>query len=210
MNGTPSGWPGSDPRVESLRRSLSGHAPLLVAGEEALAFHAAVALLVRPARADLELLFILRAELEGDPWLGHMALPGGKRAPEDQDELATSLRETREEVGIDLLSVGDLLGRLDDVQPRSGTPLVRVSPFVFAVPQGTRARPNPEVAAAYWVPLETLASPESAVEHVHDPGGAALRFPGIGYRGRVIWGLTHRIVRQFLVLVPGTHQQEGE
>jgi 8-oxo-dGTP pyrophosphatase MutT (NUDIX family) len=165
---------------------------------------------VRPAGAELELLFILRAEAAGDPWSGHMALPGGKRTPGDDDELETAVRETAEEVGIDLLSIGTLLGRLDDVQPRSGASPVRVSPFVFAVPAGTPARPNSEVAAAYWVPLGTLAAPESAVEHVHDPGGAALRFPGIGYRDRVIWGLTHRIVRQFLALAAGAHPQEGE
>jgi 8-oxo-dGTP pyrophosphatase MutT (NUDIX family) len=204
----PAPSPEQDPRIRVLRAALRGHAPVLAEPREPLLFSAAVALLVRPAAADLELLFILRAEVEGDPWSGHMALPGGKCAADDEGELGTAVRETREEVGIDLLAAGTLLGRLDDVQPRSGAPRVCVSPFVFAVPFGTAAHPNSEVAAAYWVPLGTLASPESAVEHVHDPGGAALRFPAIGYRGRVIWGLTHRIVGQILALIRDAPQEE--
>jgi 8-oxo-dGTP pyrophosphatase MutT (NUDIX family) len=200
--------PDQDPRIRSLRAVLRRHAPVLAEPHGSLLFSAAVALLVRPAAADLELLLILRAEAEGDPWSGHMALPGGKRTPDDEDELTTAIRETREEVGIDLVSAGTLLGRLDDVQPQSGAPRVCVSPFVFAVPPATAARPNSEVAAAYWVTLGTLASPESAIEHVHDPDGRALRFPAIGYRGRVIWGLTHRIVGQLLTLARDVRQEE--
>jgi len=51
---------------------------------------------------DPEVLFIKRATREGDKWNGHVALPGGRRDPEDEDDLATAVRETIEEVGIDL------------------------------------------------------------------------------------------------------------
>src|SRR5262245_5919302 len=58
-----------------------------------------------------ELLFIERALREGDPWSGHMAFPGGRRDRADADLVATSLRETREEVGLEL---GRPIARLDD------------------------------------------------------------------------------------------------
>ena len=55
---------------------------------------------------DPEVLFIKRAGRAGDRWSGHTALPGGKRDPQDSDDLAAAVRETREEVGLDLTTGG--------------------------------------------------------------------------------------------------------
>lgn len=51
---------------------------------------------------DPEVLFIKRATRKGDRWTGHIALPGGKRDPEDEDDLSTAIRETSEEIGLDM------------------------------------------------------------------------------------------------------------
>jgi hypothetical protein len=66
---------------------------------------------------DPELLFIKRAARIGDKWNGHVALPGGKRDPEDDDDAVTAMREALEEVGIDLspsnaIAVGNLPQRI--------------------------------------------------------------------------------------------------
>lgn len=66
---------------------------------------------------DPELLFIKRATRVGDKWNGHVALPGGKRDPEDEDDQATAMREALEEVGIDLdynnaITIGNLPQRV--------------------------------------------------------------------------------------------------
>lgn len=66
---------------------------------------------------DTEVLFIKRAARLGDRWTSHIALPGGKRDPDDFDDHATSSRETREEIGLDLdvehcLFIGNLPERL--------------------------------------------------------------------------------------------------
>lgn len=53
-------------------------------------------------RGDPEILFIKRAARSGDRWTSHVALPGGKQDAEDADDKATAIRETMEEVGIDL------------------------------------------------------------------------------------------------------------
>lgn len=165
---------------------------------------ASVALVVRPHGADLELLLIQRALAPGDPWSGHMAFPGGREAPFDLSLLHTAQRETLEEVGIDLARQGHLLGRLSDVRPQSGAPRIQVSAFAFAVEPGTTAELNHEVALAVWVPLRNLAAPGAATEYIHAlASGEELRFPAIGYQEHVVWGLTYRIMSQFLEIALG-------
>ena len=85
---------------------------------------AAVAVLIRP---DGAVLFIQRAEYEGDPWSGHMALPGGRIDPGDDGAEAAARREVHEEVGVDL-ATATLLGELDQVASPDLAPRVCVSP----------------------------------------------------------------------------------
>lgn len=64
-----------------------------------------------------EVLFIKRASRAGDRWTGHVALPGGKRDPEDADDQEAAVREAWEEIGLDLttddcISVGNLPERV--------------------------------------------------------------------------------------------------
>lgn len=203
--------PLADPRIRTISERLrqrSGASPPI--GEEhddgeplppAVPF-ASVALVVRPAATDLEALLIRRAEFEGDPWSGHVALPGGRRAAGDSTPTDTAIRETREEVGIDLAASGVLLGRLGDVRPRRGGPLIAVSAHVFAVSPDTGVLLNHEVQAAFWVPLRHLMDGGSAIEHVHTTStGEQVPFPAIGYHEYVIWGLTHRILSQFCEII---------
>ena len=60
-----------------------------------------------------EILFIKRASRAGDRWTSHVAFPGGGREPGDEDDCAASVRETQEEIGLDLtadhcMKVGNL------------------------------------------------------------------------------------------------------
>lgn len=171
---------------------------------------ASVALLLRPAPKDLEILLIQRSISERDPWSGHMALPGGRRDPAE-DDVSTAVRETREEVGIDLNRGAMLIGRLDDVRPNRGGPPIAVAPFVFAVSPTTQVHPNPvEVARTVWIPLNHLTDPASAAEHLHLlPGGEEQRFPALVYRDHIIWGLTHRMLTQFLEIARSVRQEKS-
>lgn len=158
---------------------------------------AAVALLIRP-RTELELLLIKRAEHERDPWSGHMALPGGRSEPEDVDLLATAIRETREETGIDLKGA-TLLGALDEVAPRSPRlPPILIAPYVFVVPERTEAlQLSNEVDAAVWIPTSALRAPGAVSELLIRFEGGDRAFPSLRYGEYVIWGLTHRILLTF-------------
>ena len=68
-------------------------------------------------RGDPEVLFIKRSARKGDRWTSHIAFPGGGRDPGDDDDQATSVRESMEEVSMDLtaghcIRVGNLSERV--------------------------------------------------------------------------------------------------
>lgn len=180
-----------DPRLAALRPRLARRAP---GGAGA-----GVAVVLRPAPTDLELLLIVRAERDGDPWSGHVALPGGRREPDDADDLATAIRETREEVGIDLAARGMLLGALAPVHPRSDRAEMLVAPWVFGVPPGTQAARNEEVHATRWVGLRDLSAPAARTQYWYSrPGGCPAVFPAFGVGGLTVWGMTFRVLSELL------------
>jgi 8-oxo-dGTP pyrophosphatase MutT (NUDIX family) len=195
----------SDPRFGLLREALAAYAsdpddPPLKPGES---FQAAVALVVR-GREELDVLLIKRAHHDRDPWSGHMALPGGRRSPEDLSLLETAVRETLEETGVDLDRSGVHLGRLGGVAPHSiHLPRLTIAPFVFGVPHDTPARvASPEVDRIHWVPLRVLASDAARGSlEVPLPGGTQT-FPSLDVAGEVVWGLTYRILDDFLSQLP--------
>ena len=164
---------------------------------------AAVAALVRVADdgEPPELLFIKRAIVARDPWSGHVAFPGGRHEPGDRSLVETAIRETREEMSMNLAEFGTLLGQLDDLAPRSPLlPPIIVRPFVFVVPPALSFTPNIEVADAFWVSVSVLRSAEAKAEHSMLVDGSLANFPAYGVGSNIIWGLTERIVSQLLPL----------
>ncbi len=154
--------------------------------------------MVRPTDP-LEILLIERAEKEGDPWSGHMALPGGRREPGDDDLLATALRETHEEVGV-VVPASRVLGELDELRPSKLRRFaITVAPYVAAVPIVTRTVPYPaEVETAVWIPIPHLASDAAVDEVLIELEGESFSLPALNYQEYVIWGLTHRILTDFM------------
>lgn len=164
---------------------------------------AAVALLVRLGdTSSLELLLIKRADYASDPWSGHVALPGGRQEPSDPSLLDTAIRETREEIGVDIAERGALLGVLDELGPSSPRlPPLSILPHVAVVERSLPLTLSPEVASAFWVPLETLRAPTASREVDLDLATGVLRVSSLSYKEHVIWGLTERILRQFFALL---------
>jgi 8-oxo-dGTP pyrophosphatase MutT (NUDIX family) len=193
------------PRIAALADVLAAQAWTEPAHDPALP-RAAVALVLRGGGEGPELLLIRRAEREGDPWSGHMALPGGREQADDASPARTAARETHEEVGIDLSAAGRLLGPVQPVWPLSSrAPRILVRAFVFWVQGPVRAVPNEEVDEIVWVSVEELRSPGAVTEHLLEiEGHGEMRFPAFGTRGYVIWGLTHRILTTFLELYAAT------
>lgn len=179
--------------IAAIRGRLAAFAPRLPHTEEA---NAAVAAVLRDGPDGAELLFIERAEREGDPWSGHLAFPGGKREPRDASLLATATRETEEEVGL-RLDEPSRVTRLDDVSANSSG--YRVAEFVYMLDaQPTALVTNAEVAATLWMPIERLARREGAGTLPFVRGGQSVDVPCLRFEGRVLWGMTYRMVSQLL------------
>ncbi len=190
------------PTFEHLRRVLAER-PGALAPDDGAPRRAAVAIVLRHAAgADVELLLIKRSEREGDPWSGHVALPGGRHEPTDATLQDTAVRETREETGIDLARDGLVLGTLDELRPRSATlPSIIVTPFVAVVRADVTIETSDEVASTFWVTLASLGDPAVAVESEITTRGATWRVPSYALGGHIVWGMTERILNNLLALL---------
>lgn len=162
--------------------------------------NAAVAMILTEGEQGLETLFIQRARHPRDPWSGQMAFPGGRQDPEDPTLEMAAERETLEEVGI-RLAPERRLGRLNDLE---GGRLVQhrlaVSAFVYHHADPPPITPNYEVADDVWVPLRFIADPKNVRPYVFPNDPLSREFPSFVYEGYTVWGLTYRIVSNFLRL----------
>jgi 8-oxo-dGTP pyrophosphatase MutT (NUDIX family) len=167
---------------------------------------AAVAAILRegPEGVGAQLLFIRRAEAPNDVWSGHIAFPGGRCDAVDTTLAETAIRETREEVGIDLTR-GELVARLPDVPAfkRTKRGMMVATPFVFAMREEVVPTPNYEVAGTLWVALGALAAGEGKGIHEFTWQDKPYELPcyRLGTEQYVLWGMTHRMVETILEAV---------
>jgi 8-oxo-dGTP pyrophosphatase MutT (NUDIX family) len=162
---------------------------------------AAVAAVFRDTNAGSELLLIRRAEHPRDPWSGHMGFPGGRVNEDDRDPLAAAIRETREELSLDLEASGELIGALSEVRTHLAPSAVprAVVPFAFDLRDGdVELRTNHEVSEVVWVPLAFLLDRGNRSAMTWVRRGVPLPLPCYRVDGRVIWGLTLRVIDELL------------
>jgi 8-oxo-dGTP pyrophosphatase MutT (NUDIX family) len=188
--------------LELIRQRLAAHEP-----EEFPIRHstrqAGVAVILRAAAAgdgqETDILFIKRAEKSGDPWSGHMAFPGGHIESCDADLKGAAMRETFEEIGLDLTPT-DYLGPLDQqrAMPR-GRPLnMLIAPHVFCLAGDPEFTLNYEVDEVVWTRLEPLITGDRHDWETRPMAGRPTIFNGYRLeRGHFVWGLTYRMLKSF-------------
>jgi 8-oxo-dGTP pyrophosphatase MutT (NUDIX family) len=125
---------------------------------------------------------------------GQISFPGGMR--EGTEELVTTaLRETFEEVGIEEERI-EILGRFDDYMSITG---FRVTPFAGFIQGSFTTRPQiREVAEVLQVPVRIFMDPtrlriEKNMYSHQEPNVVYYT-----YGTHQIWGLTARIIKDFL------------
>jgi len=144
---------------------------------------------------------------------GQIAFPGGRVAAADADEIATALRESHEEIGLAPSAV-QVLGVLD--QRTAGYGYV-VTPVVGLIPPRFKFRIDPrETTAVASVPIERLMEAGHFVadgpkESPHAGAEAVPLSPGYHFyvNGWDVWGVTARIIAQFLELAYDFHLKKS-
>jgi 8-oxo-dGTP pyrophosphatase MutT (NUDIX family) len=150
---------------------------------------------------DDAVLLARRALHPNDPWSGHVGLPGGRWESGDGSLLATALREAQEELGIDPLAHGRLLGALGTHLGRgrrvSG---VRIAVFVAALDERPALELSAELDAAHWVPLSELVPVTARVAELPDTDVLAYALDLPGGDQLVVWGITYAILERLRAL----------
>jgi len=198
-------------RLDFIRSRLADYRPHLLVPDGQMR-EAAVAVIVRTVTAGTEILFIKRAEMNGDPWSGHMAFPGGHREPTDPDLRAAAERETLEEIGLDLRGA-DYLGALDHQHAMARGRLLNmlIAPHVFAIDGTPVFAPNFEVQEVVWAPLTGLASNRQHTTETRPMAGTPTVFNGYRLeRGHFVWGLTYRMLKSFFSAIDPEWQPPQE
>ena len=155
--------------------------------------HAAVAILLRERDDDLEFFLVKRAEVEGDPWSGDMAFPGGKRGGDDRNLVETASREVLEETSIDLRERSKL-GYMKPIYSSVRTSM-KVQPIVYVFDEEPDVTLNYELTRYMWAPMKELVQSRTK-EDVKGWNSDIYK-----YDGEVVWGLTFRMLEQLIELL---------
>ncbi len=191
----------SPPRVEDLTRGriearLGAYLPSTL---PALS-RAAVAAILRFQGGAPEVLLMKRTARKTDRWSGEVSFPGGRADKKDGGLKHTAVRETLEEVGIDLEAEARLLGRLDDVMAIANGKVLpmAITPFVFALDTDVSPELSDEAESTFWLPLGEVISGRLDGTRPYKLGPLSITLSCWNYEGYEIWGLTHKMLTRLL------------
>ena len=181
--------------IADIAKFLANHQPDLKPVNQR--GHAAVAMLLRKGTPSPEVLFIVRAKHDQDPWSGNIGFPGGRLDHQEETPQKAAERETYEELMMDL-GQAIPLGRLDDLY--GAIMPVLVSCFVYHVPGHHELYPNHEIETTFWCPLNKLLEPDRHHHRTFYYRGENRAHPAVTLLGQgapFLWGITYRLIRNF-------------
>jgi 8-oxo-dGTP diphosphatase len=154
--------------------------------------NAAVAVLLRAADVDIEVLLVKRVESPTDFWSGQVGLPGGKRDVKDESLKQTVVRETLEEIGIDLRVGCRFLGVME-ASTSAGRLDMKVLPFVVFVEEKVSVKLSKAELEGYaWMRLRELSRHKGTAKFSFG------KVPAYIVGDYVVWGLTFRILEDLI------------
>lgn len=129
---------------------------------------------------------------------GQVSFPGGRMEADDDDILATALRETQEEIGVDPFCV-EIAGALRSMPTISG---YAVTPIVGLLPADVRLTLDPvEVDLAFEVPLDFFFDEANVCRTERVIEGVPVPLIEYAYGGQRIWGATAAMIDELKIKV---------
>ena len=123
---------------------------------------------------------------------GEVSFPGGKWEEGDKDLYETSLRESNEEINLNINDV-TYLGSLNYLISKHK---IEVNPYIGLVTKKQNFIDNDEIAHTFSVPLDFLIN--NAREHNIERKNTNVIVPSWVYNDQTIWGLTALITADFI------------
>ncbi|WP_028400564.1 NUDIX hydrolase [Ectobacillus panaciterrae] len=198
--------------IEKLIAKLSARTPAILGMEQFSKF--AVLLPLIKKNNEIHILFEVRsANLRRQP--GEICFPGGRIDESDKNPQHAAIRETSEELGLPKSAVTNVFA-LDYMVSPFGT---IIYPYVGVIADSYEIQLNPsEVGEIFTVPLTQLQIEKPAIYKTNYKVEPEQNFPFdliaggenynwqtrsmneyfYHYEGKVIWGLTARILKHFL------------
>ena len=125
---------------------------------------------------------------------GEVSFPGGKWEEGDSNLYQTALRESNEEINLDMKNVTKL-GPLNFLLSRHK---IEVNPFVGYLNQLQDFKGNFEIDEIFTVPISFLMNEENIEYKEFNRKDLKVYIPSWVYNGNRIWGLTAMIAADFL------------
>jgi 8-oxo-dGTP pyrophosphatase MutT (NUDIX family) len=130
---------------------------------------------------------------------GQISLPGGKKEAGDRNLIETAIRESNEELGLNL-SPDYAIGTLSELYIIASH--FNILPVVAVAEGSLKMVPDPrEVQQVIPVSLDQLLLPEFIKETDLLVRGFDIRAPYFDVTGQIVWGATAMILNEFLTVV---------
>lgn len=200
---------------ETIITKLTKHTPTILGSEQFIKY--AILLPLIRKEDGIHILFEVRSlELRRQP--GEICFPGGKIDPNDKSEKSAAIRETIEELGLEKAHISRVFPLDYLVNPFR----MVLYPFAGFIEEPERIQPNPsEVGEIFTIPLSYFIHTKPKIYQVTLRPEPEENFPfdlvagGQNYQwqtrkmdeyfylyeNRVIWGLTARILANFIYLL---------
>jgi 8-oxo-dGTP pyrophosphatase MutT (NUDIX family) len=131
---------------------------------------------------------------------GQMGLPGGKIEAHDENRIATALRETNEEIGVDVSGI-DIMGTLSELYVQASN--YHVVPVVGLLSFVPEYKPDPEeVSEVVECSLTELLDPANRMmKDLVIRGKYTIQAPYFNVKGKVVWGATAMILNELVTII---------
>ena len=125
---------------------------------------------------------------------GEVSFPGGKWEEQDKNLFETALRESNEEINLNIEDVV-LAGSLNYLVSKHK---IEVNPYVGLITRKQNLLDNDEIEKIFTVPLEFLTDKKNAKLHKIERKNRNVIVPSWVYNDQIIWGLTAMITADFV------------